>query len=305
LAVPRGLDLSAGILASLGGEAARRSLLLLWAVWALLVVATARPQWLGDPLELSMSGRDIVLAVDVSASMEKEDMEAPDGVAERLALTKQLGAEFIDRRIGDRVGLILFGSNAYLQAPLTFDRATVKRLLEESFVGLAGRETALGDAIGLAIRKLDSEDGAPRAQQRVLVLVTDGVNNAGILDPQDAAALAAEHGVRIYTVGVGSDRAPRGTVYEDAPDLDEASLNQIAQATGGQYFRARDAAEFSAIYAKLDEQEPTSTVESGFRPVTELFQWPLALAALLGLALLPEPWRSPFASRGGRLSRDS
>lgn len=303
LSVPHGLDLSAGIPSSLAAHADRRTIFLLWAVWSLLVLATARPQWLGEPLEVSMSGRDIVLAVDVSASMEKEDMKDADGFIERLAITKQLAGEFISRRQGDRIGLILFGSNAYVQAPLTFDRTTVKRMLEESFVGLAGRETAIGDAIALAVRKLGNELDTARIRHRVVVLVTDGVNNAGALEPRDAAALAAEYGVKVYTVGIGSDREASGTVYEDSAELDEEMLTQVAQATGGQYFRARDTAEFSAVSAKLDEQEPVSTVESGFRPVTEMFHWPLALATLLGLILLPDSWKHPLAPRGGRLSR--
>lgn len=253
--------------------------------WILLVTAAARPQLIGDPVPLPMEGRDLMLAVDISGSMVEEDMVIGDRVVDRLTAVKAVAGDFIERRKGDRIGLILFGAQAYLQAPLTFDRQTVRTLLFEAAVGLAGRETAIGDAIGLAIKRLrDQPEG-----NRILILLTDGANTAGSIDPIKAAELAAREGVRIYTIGVGSEQrtGPFGLRMGGAR-IDERTLQAIAKETGGRYFRARDVADLQAIYGMLDKLEPVSSDEQTFRPIKELFQWPLAaallLSALLGLA---------------------
>jgi Ca-activated chloride channel homolog len=264
----------------------RRWLALLGALaWILLVTAAARPQLIGDPLPLPMEGRDLMLAVDISGSMVEEDMVIGDRVVDRLTAVKAVAGDFIERREGDRIGLILFGAQAYLQTPLTFDRQTMRTLLFEAAVGLAGRETAIGDAIGLAIKRLrDQPEG-----NRILILLTDGANTAGSIDPIKAAELAAREGVRIYTIGVGSEqrRGPFG-LRMGGSRIDERTLQAIANETGGRYFRARDVADLQAIYGMLDKLEPVSSDEQTFRPIKELFQWPLAaallLSALLGLA---------------------
>lgn len=250
--------------------------------WLLLVLAAARPQWLGEPVPLPMAGRDLMLAVDISLSMTEEDMVIGGRVVDRLTAVKAVAGDFIERRQGDRIGLILFGQQAYLQTPLTFDRPTARALLFESAVGLAGRETAIGDAIGLAIKRLRD---AP-AKQRVLVLLTDGTNTAGNIAPLKAAELAAEAGVRIYTIGVGAD--PRSAIGRGAGrgSLDERTLQAIAQRTGGRYFRTRDVAELQAIYDLLDELEPVQTDQQVFRPVDELFGWPLSAALLLSAVVV-------------------
>jgi Ca-activated chloride channel family protein len=263
----------------------RRRALLGALTWILLVTAAARPQLIGDPIALPMEGRDLMLAVDISGSMAEQDMVIGDRVVERLTAVKAVAGDFIERRKGDRVGLILFGAQAYLQAPLTFDRETVRTLLFEAAVGLAGRETAIGDAIGLAVKRLREKD----AENRILILLTDGANTAGSIDPIKAAELAAREGVRIYTIGVGSElRGPFG-LRMGGSGIDEDTLQAIAKATGGRYFRARDVAGLQAIYGMLDELEPVVSDEQTFRPVQELFQWPLAaallLSALLGLAV--------------------
>lgn len=271
-------------------------LLLALLCWALLVTAAARPQWLGETEALPVSGRDLMLAVDVSGSMRLRDFRINNRTVTRLDATKYVASEFIARRTGDRVGLILFGRQAYLQTPLTFDRRTVATLLGEAFIGIAGNETAIGDAIGLAIKRLRDKP----TQSRVLVLLTDGANTAGAIDPLRAAALAAGEGLKIYTVGIGADQVSARSLFgisrqNPSSSLDEDSLRAIAAQTGGAYFRARDTRELNEIYRKLDELEPAEFQADGFRPVRALFYWPLGAAlcaALLTLLLrMGLPWR--------------
>ncbi len=251
--------------------------------WMLLVLAAARPQWLGDPIELPETGRNLLLAVDVSGSMEQTDLDR--GNATRLDVVKQVAGEFIQRREGDRVGLILFGSQAYLQTPLTFDRTTVKTLLDESVIGIAGRETAIGDAIGMALKRQQDNAG-----DSVLVLLTDGANTAGHVTPEKAAELAAQQGLRIHTIGVGGKpRAVRGLLgmqmLNPASNLDEGTLKTIAQTTGGNFFRADDRESLEAIYQRLDELEPVTKGSRTVRPVTALYPWTLGIGLVLSLGL--------------------
>ena len=259
----------------------RWRLLLAALAWVLLVVAAARPQFVGAPVHLPVTGRDLLLAVDISGSMETEDMQLGQQVTDRLTAVKAVAGNFIDHREGDRLGLILFGDQAYLQAPLTFDRKTVHTLLNEAAIGLAGKSTAIGDAIGLAVKRLRERP----AENRVLILLTDGANTSGSVDPLKAADLAAREGVRIYTIGVGADeqlvRGFFGTQRVPSTELDETTLRAIAQKTGGQYFRARDIESLQKIYALLDKLEPVSQDEQTFRPIHELYAWPLAGALLL------------------------
>ncbi len=262
-------------------------LVALWIVWALAVLAAARPQFVGDPIALPMTGRDLLMVIDLSGSMEEQDFQLNGQWVDRLTATKAVARDFIGRRVGDRLGLILFGREAYLQTPLTFDRPTVQTLLDEAVIGLAGKETAIGDAIGLAIRTL--EDARVEQGRRVAVLMTDGANTAGAVDPLKAADLAAQRNLVIYTIGIGADALTVRSLFglrqiNPSADLDEATLTQIAEMTGGKYFRARDTQEFQQIYSLLDELEPAESDERGFRPITELFYWPLGAAALLALA---------------------
>lgn len=207
-------------------------------IWLLLLCAAARPQWLGEPMPVAASGRDLLVAVDVSGSMDFPDMQWQGEDISRLDLVKALLGDFLQDREGDRVGLILFGSQAYLQAPLTFDRRTVRTFLDEAQIGIAGKNTAIGDAIGLAVKRLRQRP----SQSRVLVLITDGANNGGLIHPLTAARLAAQEGVRIYTIGIGADPQATGTPgllgLNPSLDLDEASLREIAETTQGAYFRA-------------------------------------------------------------------
>lgn len=254
-------------------------------LWCLLLCAAARPQWVGELLPLPASGRDLLLAVDVSGSMDYADMQWDDEPISRLELVKRLLGDFIDGRRGDRVGLILFGSQAYLQAPLTFDRTTVRTWLEESLIGIAGKNTAIGDAIGLAVKRLRQRP----AQSRVLVLITDGANNGGSIEPLVAAQLAADEGVRIYAIGIGADPQQDGLAgalgFNSGLELDEPTLRAIVDATGGEYFRARSQAELEQIELSLDRLEPVAQQPTLARPALALYAWPLALA-LLGSLLL-------------------
>jgi Ca-activated chloride channel family protein len=254
-------------------------------IWALLLLAAARPQWVGEIQELPVTGRDLLLAVDISGSMDTQDMILNGAAVNRLTMVKRVAGEFIQRRRGDRVGLVLFGSRAYLQTPLTFDTETTAILLDESEIGLAGRETAIGDAIGLAVKRLRQD----AASERVLILLTDGANTSGEVQPMQATEFAAREGMKIYTVGVGADEMMVkdffGTrLVNPSADLDEDTLKAIAERTGGAYFRARDAVALAKIYDQLDELEPVESDQEIIRPVDELFHLPLAAAFLLTLA---------------------
>lgn len=252
--------------------------------WIAVVFASARPQWLGQPIEQGVSGRDLMLAVDVSGSMSEEDFVIGNHYVERLEATKQVASEFINRRVGDRIGLILFGTTAYVQTPLTFDRQTVTSLLNESFIGITddNPKTSIGDAIGLAVKRLKNQ----QVDSRVLILLTDGANSAGEVSPLQAAQLAADAQLKIYTIGIGADEMIVRSLFGNrkvnpSRDLDEKTLTAIADKTGGQYFRARNTQELEEIYLLLDQLEPADKDTQYFRPMTELFPWPLALALLL------------------------
>ncbi|TAN53109.1 MAG: VWA domain-containing protein [Methylococcaceae bacterium] len=261
--------------------------LLAIAAWLLLVLAAARPQWLGEPMEQAVSGRDLLLAVDLSGSMAETDFVLNGDTVNRLTAIKHVAGQFIERRAGDRIGLILFGSQPYLQAPLTFDRKTVHTLLDEAVIGMAGDATAIGDALGLAVKRLRTNP----AEQRVLILLTDGANTAGTIAPLKATDLAAAAGLKIYTIGVGADEMVVRDFFgtrrvNPSADLDETTLKAIAEKTGGRYFRARDTDELEQIYALLDRLEPTEKDVQYFRPHQELYPWPLGLALLLAAGML-------------------
>lgn len=265
----------------------RSRLVLASLMWLLLIAAAARPLWFGEPVPVPTSGRDLMLAVDISDSMRIDDMRVGEEPAMRIDTVKQVVGDFIERRRGDRLGLILFGQRSYLQTPLTFDRDSVSIQLNEALPGFAGSSTAIGDAIGLAISTLRERP----AESRVLVLLTDGSNTSGS-EPDEAMAVAAEADIRIHTVGVGSMERrytsdPAGGRIEIDPsrDLDEEALKHIASTTGGRYFRATDPDSMATIYAAIDELEP-ATDERLLQPRRSLYHWPLALALLCALPLI-------------------
>jgi Ca-activated chloride channel family protein len=284
LFLPFAVDVADGAASSAMAHSRWRSLLFI-AMWSLLVVAAMRPQWLGEPVPQPTTGRRVLLAVDVSGSMASEDM---DDDKTRLQVVQKVAGDFIRARNGDQVGLILFGSRPYLQAPLTSDLETVQHFLAEAVVGIAGTQTAIGDAIGLALKRLrdDPRDGASAEgaqKQTVLILLTDGQSDAGAMPPLQAAKLAQQAGLRIYTIGVGGN--PRTDFFGNAlgGGLDEDTLQKIAQATGGGYFRAQSALKLEQVYKRIDELEPAAGRDQWYRPRSEWFCWPLGLALLLSV----------------------
>jgi len=261
---------------------------LAWLTWLCLVVAAARPQWMGEPVDVQRSGRDVMLAIDLSGSMQMRDFVLQGQQVDRLTATKAIASEFIQRREGDRIGLILFGSQAYLQTPLTFDRKTVNAFLSEAVIGLAGKETAIGDAIGLAVKRLKD---VGNTQDLVLILLTDGVNTAGALKPEEAVDLAKKIGLRIHTIGIGASAMEVSSFFgsrtvNPSQDLDETMLKNIAEQTGGDYFRAHDAQELQQVYARIDELEPVAHDAEKFRPIQALFVYPLFVGLLSMLLLM-------------------
>lgn len=250
--------------------------------WCALVLAAARPQWVGDPVSLPVHGRDLMLALDLSGSMREQDMKSRTGFEARIDVVKRVAGDFVERRTGDRVGLILFGTRPYLQAPFTLDLDTVSKMISETVLGLAGEQTAIGDAIGLAVKRLRERE----MDERVLVLLTDGADTASHVDPLAAARFAAEEGITIYAVGVGADEEAASRWFgtrrmRTRSALDESALRTIAAMTGGRYFRARDAIELEEIYRLIDALEPAGGDDEVFRPTRDLFHWPLGLSAAL------------------------
>jgi Ca-activated chloride channel family protein len=251
--------------------------------WCLLCVAAARPQQLGPATAPPQVGRDLMLAVDLSASMGEEDMELGGRIVDRLTAAKAVLADFLDRRAGDRVGLVVFGERAYALTPLTLDRDSVREQLTDSVVGLAGRATAIGDAIALSTKRLQKQP----ADQRVLILLTDGVNTAGTLDPAKAAQIARDNGVRIHAIAFGGEGGALSVFGFQLPmggdEVDEAALQRIAALTGGRFFRARDTDALAGIYAEIDKLEPIQRQGQAVRPKIERYPLPLGSALAVGL----------------------
>ncbi len=246
------------------------------AIWLLIVAALARPQWVGEPISHDIAARDMMLAIDVSGSMNQPDFQTADKqMLQRLDGVKQVVQAFIARRKGDRIGLILFGTRAYVQAPFTQDLRTIQSLLDQTAVAMAGEQTAIGDAIGLTIKTFEKS----KAEQRMLVLLTDGNDTASRVPPAHAAEVARQRGVTIYTIGVG-DPAASG---ENRVDLQ--TLRDVASTTGGRFFRAENGAELETIYGDIDKLAPVKVQTESWRPKLPLFHWPLGGAVVLGLAL--------------------
>lgn len=251
-------------------------------IWTALVAAAAQPRWLGEPVAARNEAREMMLAVDLSGSMEIADMELQGQQVDRLTMVKSVLTDFIGRRVGDRLGLILFADTAYVQAPMTYDRRTVEQLLDEAVLRLIGERTAIGDAVALAVKRFADDEES----NKILILLTDGQNTAGNVSPEQALQLAQFHDVKIYAIGVGAEEVIVEGFFgqrrvNPSRDLDEDMLRSFADATGGQYFRARSTAELEEIYTLLDQYEPVAGDEQLRRPQRALFHWPLALAWLL------------------------
>ncbi|OEE65046.1 IMP dehydrogenase [Enterovibrio norvegicus] len=256
--------------------------------WLGLVTAVARPMWYGEPVQIQPEHRDMMLAVDLSGSMEIEDMVTASGsTTDRLTAVKDVLSDFIQKRSGDRLGLVLFADHGYLQTPLTLDHNTVAQQLDRAVLGLIGKSTAIGEGLGVATKTfIDS-----KAPQRVIILLSDGANTAGVIEPLEAAQLAKDNDVTIYTIGVGAEQMRQRSLFgsrmvNPSQDLDEATMTQIAKMTGGEYFRARDPKELETIYQIIDQLEPISSAQQTWRPRDELFRFPLAFALVLSVVIV-------------------
>lgn len=279
---------AAGVRPFAGGLKWRRFLGAL--IWIALVTAAANPRWTGEPAKVPSRGRNLMLVLDISGSMRETDFVLQNQNVSRWDAVCAVADAFVKKRAGDRVGVVLFGERAYVYVPLTYDLKTVSVLLDEADVGMAGSQTAIGDALGLALKTMADVP----AKSKVVVLLSDGVANAGAMKPSEAAELAAKAGVKVYTVGAGSDsmqlsglfgmmQIPRGD------EIDEAALREIAQKTGGRYFRAKDTAELARVYGEIDALEPVENDAVFVRPVKALFYYPLAAAfALSALGALSQ-----------------
>jgi Ca-activated chloride channel family protein len=273
-------------------------LIVLTLCWLLTVLALSQPEWLGDAIDIPTEGREMMIAVDLSGSMQIEDMNLNGSAVNRLDMLKVVLGDFIERRIGDRLGLILFADDAYMQTPMTFDRKTVKQMLDESVLGLVGRKTAIGDAIALAVKRFD----AKQESNKILLLLTDGQNTAGKITPEQALELAVARDITIYTIGIGADVMLQKSLFgtrrvNPSSELDERTLTMLAKKTGGKYFRAKDSQGMELIYSLLDQLEPVEQDQQQMRPLTALFYWPLSLALLLSTVYLLVINLSPLIRR--------
>lgn len=261
-----------------GAVVRRRSVaqaLLFIIIWCAAVAALARPQWLEPPVVRELPTRDLLLAVDLSGSMEAEDFKNAQGEAvDRLTAVKEVLDEFLSRREGDRIGLLVFGTAAFVQVPFTQDLDVSRQLLNETEVRMAGPKTAFGDAIGLGISLFERSE----VEQRVMIALTDGNDTGSKVPPHEAARIAADKGIVIHTVAIGDP----GTVGEDM--LDEEALRQVAEITKGKYFFAGDREQLEGIYAELDRLETREVETVSYRPRLDLFHWPLTLIAVLFLS---------------------
>ena len=258
--------------------------LYLFIIWSLLVIAIARPQQVGEPYRLKTENRDIMLVIDISTSMLQPDMSVLNKRVDRLSAVKYVVSEFIKKRTEDRVGLILFGTRAYLQSPLTFDKASVIDILKNTDAGMAGNSTSIGDALGLALKNIKDEKDK---SNKLIILLSDGESNDGYLSMAEAINLAEKEGIKIYTIGVGAEVNFIGSIFGiKNNELDETSLKDLAQRTKGNYFRATDLSSLENIYKKIDTLEPKSNESSIVQEKIDLFYVPLALALFLSLFLL-------------------
>ena len=256
------------------------------AIWVCLVIAAARPVWYGEPVNVSPKHRDMMLVVDLSYSMSQKDMQQGDDYIDRLTAVKHVLKDFVAKRKGDRLGLIYFADHAYLQTPLTFDLHTVEEQVNHAVLKLIGTQTAMGEGIGLATKNFIDGD----APQRVMILLSDGSNNSGVMDPIEAANIAKKYHTTIYTIGVGAGKLTVQSFFgsqtvDTAKDLDEKTLKKVASITGGKYFRARDAKDLQNIYDTINQLEPVEKATQTWRPQTEWFGLPLAIALVLSVVL--------------------
>lgn len=262
-------------------------------IWLLLILAAMRPVWFLTPTTFNTTGRDMMLAVDLSGSMEKTDMRLNGQEVDRLTSVKAVASEFIEKRQGDRMGLVVFGSQAFLQSPLSYDLKTVNTLLQETEIGMAGNNTAIGDAIGLTLKHLKKT----HQKNTVLILLTDGSNTDGAVQPLDAAKQAKQMGLKIYTIGIGQadNNSIDRFLFGGGRDMDVVTLKKIAKTTGGQFFLASDTEQLNDVYQIINTLETTEHAIHQYRLREELFVWPLGSAFILSLLIALAKIYRPFS----------
>lgn len=274
----------------LSGASAKnnKKIWILWAVWILSVAAAARPQWIGEPIKIKDYGRDIMLVLDISTSMREPDFVLNRRRIDRLTAVKLTAENFIKRRTNDRIGLVLFGTRAYLQSPITFDRQSVIDTIKTMDAGMAGNSTSIGDALGLALKNI--RKGGDKGE-KIIILLTDGENNDGSLSMAQAINLAYNEKIKIYTIGVGTKNAFVDSLFgisvsQSVGGVDEEGLKQLAEKTKGTYFRAEDTQQLQKIYNEIDKMEPSANEDQFTREVRDLFHIPLSLALMLSFVAL-------------------
>jgi len=241
-------------------------------MWLCLIISASKPQWIGPPIEQQKSGRDLMVAVDLSGSMETRDFTLPEGATiDRLQAVKHVLDELAEQRASDRLGLIVFGNAPYLQTPFTDDHLVWQQLLVETEIGMAGQSTVFGDAIGLAIKLFIEND----SDNRVLIVLTDGNDTGSTVPPVDAAKVAAANGIRIYTIAIGNP----ASAGEEALDMD--TIRRVSEITGGKDFQALDQQALHRAYTAIAELEPELYETISFRPRQSLHWAPPGLALLL------------------------
>jgi len=277
LPIPPMLAQAFDAVASKSQRSSRLLLSLTWICWGLLVISIAQPSLVAGSAIRPATGRAMIVAIDLSSSMERRDFVLEGEAVDRLTALKSIARSFIRARQGDRLGLVLFGDEAFSAAPISYDLASISNVLEESAIGMAGRATAIGDAIGLAIVKLRADP----AIAKDIVLLSDGTNNSGTAEPEDAARIAKSLGIRILTIGMGSARGASGAdPIDPSADLDEETLQQIAELSGGRFFRARTTEELGAVYAELDRLARSEGEAPPVVPKLDIRNWTLLALAL-------------------------
>ena len=257
--------------------------LYLFAIWVALVVALARPQYLGEPHRLKNQNRDIMLVVDISPSMQ-EAISISNNRIDRLTAVKYVISDFIEKRKNDRIGLILFGTRAYLQSPLTYDKNAIKNILQNTDAGMAGSSTSIGDALGVALKNLKDYE---HNTNKVIVLLSDGISNDGYLSMTKAIELAEKEKIKVYTIGIqGKDSFMSSIFRGHNSNIDEKSLNELSKKTNAKYFKATDFSSLENIYNEIDKLEPQNTEENVIQETEDLFYIPVLLALILSILLV-------------------
>ncbi len=266
--------------ASGGLGAARMARYMPLLIWVLLVLALAGPRKVIPSLAAPTTGREVVLAIDLSGSMVRKDFSVDNQTVTRLDAVKHVATEFIKRRAGDRVALVLFGSQAYFATPQTYDVNAVARAIDAATIGVSGRATAISEALGLSLKRLSGSE----ATSKVVVLLSDGVNNSGPVRPRDAAELARQHGVRVHTIAMGDKDYDPATRARDA--VDTATLAAIADISGGRSFRIRTTEELQQVADEIDKLEGNDADGPAAELYRDFWIWPAGVGFLLLVGLM-------------------